>query len=202
MLPKEISKIIGNLQVTEVVDYHRSGDNVYTVGEKYILKVSNNVDRLKTEYEKDSWISNYISSPKPIAFMVKNAKAYYLRECLLGENMCSEKYLSRPHVLIDLLFEALNTLHKTTVSDGKYIIDKGHTTLLHGDFCLPNILVQDDKVVGYIDLGDAGIGDPWRDYAWCIWSLEYNLETQKYTPLLLEKLGIQFDKEKFDKYTS
>ena len=62
------------------------------------------------------------------------------------------------------------------------------------------IIVKDDKVVGFIDLGDSGIGDPWRDYAWSIWSLEYNLKTNKYTNLLLEKLNIKFDKEKFDRY--
>ena len=61
--------------------------------------------------------------------------------------------------------------------------------------------VKDGRISGFIDLGDAGIGDPWRDYAWCIWSLEYNLKTNKYTPLLLKKLGITFDEEKFIKYT-
>ena len=30
---------------------------------------------------------------------------------------------------------------------------------------------------------------------------EYNLKTKEFTPLLLEKLGIEFDQEKFDKYT-
>ena len=62
------------------------------------------------------------------------------------------------------------------------------------------VYLIEDKVVGFIDLGDSGIGDPWRDYAWSIWSLEYNLKTNKYTNLLLEKLNIKFDKEKFDRY--
>jgi aminoglycoside phosphotransferase len=45
------------------------------------------------------------------------------------------------------------------------------------------------------------VGDPWRDYAWCIWSLEYNTGSKTYTPLLLKKLGIAFDEDKYRKYT-
>ena len=201
MFPVKIEQIIDNLHVTEIVDYHRSGDNVYQIANKYILKVSSNITRLQNEQQKDDWISKYVPAPKPIAFVVENDKAFYLREYLQGENLCDTRYLSRPTVLIDLLVEAIKILHSRKVHDKKYVIDSNHTTLIHGDFCLPNILVQNDKFVGFVDLGDAGIGDPWMDYAWCIWSLEYNLQTKQFTPLLLEKLGIQFDQEKFDKYT-
>ena len=85
-------------------------------------------------------------------------------------------------------------VHYSSILDGEY------KTLIHSDFCLTNILVKDDKVVGFIDLGDSGIGNPWRDYAWCIWSLEYNLKSTNYTPLSLKKLNITFDKEKYKKY--
>ena len=199
--PREINKIIGALPICEIVDFHRSGDCVYTIDNKYILKVSSNVKRLQNEHDKDDWLCKYIVAPKPVLFVVQNDTAYYLRECLEGENLCSQKYLDRPLVLVNLLVQALQELHSTKVDDKKYCLDANFDTLIHGDFCLPNILVRDDKIVGYIDLGDAGIGDPWCDYAWCIWSLEYNLRTKEYTPLLLEKLGIQFDQEKFDKYT-
>ena len=36
---------------------------------------------------------------------------------------------------------------------------------------------------------------------WAVWSLEYNTGSKKYTPYLLEKLGIELDKEKYEKYT-
>ena len=69
------------------------------------------------------------------------------------------------------------------------------------DFCLPNILVRYNKVMGFIDTEASGIGDPWMDYAWCIWSFVYDLGTKQYTPLLLNALGIEFNQEKFDYYT-
>lgn len=200
MFPNEIVIVIKDLEAKEIVDFHRSGDSVYSFENKYILKVSDDIVRLKREYEKDLWISKYVSSPKPIKFVCFENKAYYLREYLEGDVLCSNKYLENPILLIDLLSEGIKILHNTKVDDKKFVIDNEYNTLIHGDFCLPNILAVDDKVVGFIDLGDSGIGDPWRDYAWCIWSLEYNLQTKEYTPLLLDKLNISFDEEKYRKY--
>lgn len=201
MFPREIEKIIEGRCCKEIVDFHRSGDLVYQIDDEFILKVSDNVPRLREEYEKDEWISSLITSPKPVKFVIENGKAHYLRECVKGKNLCADEFLENPVLLVNLLVNAINTLHNTKVSDKKYVIDENYDTLIHGDFCLPNILALGDKISGFIDLGDSGIGDPWRDYAWCIWSLEYNLKTDAYTGLLLKKLGIEFNKEKFDKYT-
>ncbi len=46
--------------------------------------------------------------------------------------------------------------------------------LSHGDFCLPNIFIEDGDISGYIDLGNAGVGDKWRDIALCYRSLKNN----------------------------
>ena len=190
MFPSEIEKIIGEKDRVEIVDFHRSGDQVFAIEDKFILKISDNVSRLREEYEKDGWISGMISSPKPIIFTEDGGRAFYLREHLPGENLCKDEFLNNPEFLVELLVNAINTLHNAEILDKRYVLDEGYDTLIHGDFCLPNILVKDGKISGFIDLGDAGIGDPWRDYAWCIWSLEYNLKTDAYTGLLLEKLGI------------
>ncbi len=201
MFPNKLSEYIKSLEIRLITDYHSSNDLVYNIGNKYILKVSDNINRLNGEYEKDLWISKYINSSKPILFFIENNKAYYLRNYLNGEILCLDKYLENPNLLIDILVKAINILHNTLVDDKKYIIDEGYNTLIHGDFCLPNILVTNENNIGYIDLGDAGIGDPWRDYAWCIWSLEYNLNSKDYTPYLLEKLNIKFDEKLYRKYT-
>lgn len=200
MFPKEIKEIIKNLKMTEIVDFHTSGDKVYNINNTYILKVSSIVDRLEKEYLKDCWLINYIACGKPVKFIVFNNKGYYLKEYIDGVNLCSEEYINNPSLLIKLLVEAINILHSTKVDNRKYVIDAGFETLIHGDFCLPNILVRGENVVGFVDLLDAGIGDPWRDYAWCIWSLEYNLKTSNYTNILLEKLNIEFDIMKYNQY--
>ena len=201
MLPIIIEELVKDLKQIEIVDYHRSGDKVYSYENKYILKVSEDVVRLQQEFEKDTWVSNYIPSPKPIVFIIEDQRVYYLRECIQGDILCLQEYLNQPLKLVDLLVEGLKLIHGVKTKDKEYVVDEEYETLIHGDYCLPNILVKNDKISGFIDLGDAGLGDPWRDYAWCIWSLEYNLNTKEYTPLLLEKLGIEFNEDKFNLYT-
>ena len=61
--------------------------------------------------------------------------------------------------------------------------------LLHGDYCLPNIILNHWKFSGYIDLGCGGIGDRHIDVAWGIWTLNYNLGTLKYTNRFLDAYG-------------
>jgi kanamycin kinase/aminoglycoside 3'-phosphotransferase-3 len=80
--------------------------------------------------------------------------------------------------------------------------------LSHGDFCLPNIFLKDNKVSGFIDLGATGIGDKWRDIALCYRSLKHNVDGtfgNKIYPdvnpdLLLEELGIEPNNEKIRYY--
>ncbi len=46
----------------------------------------------------------------------------------------------------------------------------------HGDCCLPNIFFEGGRISGFIDLGDAGIADKWRDLALCYRSLKHNTD--------------------------
>ena len=58
--------------------------------------------------------------------------------------------------------------------------------LVHGDFCLPNVLLdeQASRITGLIDCGRAGIGDRHQDLALAIRSLTYNLGPDAGSPLL------------------
>ena len=62
-------------------------------------------------------------------------------------------------------------------------------TLLHGDYCLPNILLDDWKPSGFIDLGGAGVGDRHVDIFWGKWTLNFNLKTDKYCDYFLDAYG-------------
>lgn len=69
-------------------------------------------------------------------------------------------------------------------------------TLLHGDFCLPNILLDNWKPSGFIDLGGAGVGDKHVDLFWGKWTLNFNLKTDKYCDRFLDAYGREnFEKE-------
>lgn len=80
--------------------------------------------------------------------------------------------------------------------------------LSHGDYCLPNIFLENGQVMGFIDLGKTGIGDKWRDIALCYRSLKHNFDGtyggkvyEDFNPdMLFEKLGIEPDWDKLNYY--
>lgn len=71
--------------------------------------------------------------------------------------------------------------------------EKGHLlrtdTLLHGDYCLPNIILDDWQFSGFIDLDNAGVGDRHVDVFWAIWTLSFNLKTNKYRRRFIDAYG-------------
>lgn len=78
----------------------------------------------------------------------------------------------------------------------------------HGDYCMPNVFLDQGCVSGMIDLGDAGIADRWRDIALLWGSLERNFGGvyggkvyHDFDPMLLIRaLNIPFDQEKLTFY--
>ena len=62
-------------------------------------------------------------------------------------------------------------------------------TLLHGDYCLPNILLDNWRFSGFIDLGNGGMGDRHMDILWGIWTLQFNLKTGRYRDRFMDAYG-------------
>jgi kanamycin kinase/aminoglycoside 3'-phosphotransferase-3 len=79
--------------------------------------------------------------------------------------------------------------------------------LSHGDLCLPNILIEDGDISGFIDMGNCGIADKWEDIAMLYRSLRHNFDGTygKVYPGLdpdsfFAELGIVPDYKKIDYY--
>lgn len=62
-------------------------------------------------------------------------------------------------------------------------------TLLHGDYCLPNILLDNWRFSGFIDMDHGGIGDRHVDIFWGVWTLFFNLKTNDYADRFLDAYG-------------
>ena len=62
-------------------------------------------------------------------------------------------------------------------------------TLLHGDYCLPNIMLDHWQLSGLIDLDSGGVGDRHVDLFWGIWSLQFNLKTDAWRERFLDAYG-------------
>ena len=81
-----------------------------------------------------------------------------------------------------------------TPEDAWRIIEtQGHLlkqdVLLHGDYCLPNVMLNNWQFSGFIDVGHGGIGDRHIDLFWGLWSLGYNLKTNVYSNRFLDAYG-------------
>ena len=44
----------------------------------------------------------------------------------------------------------------------------------HGDYCLPNVIIDEEKVTGFVDWGSAGVADRYKDIALVVRSLKRN----------------------------
>ncbi len=82
----------------------------------------------------------------------------------------------------------------STVADAWRIVEEGRAllrsdTLIHGDYCLPNILLDGWRFSGFIDLGNGGVGDRHVDLFWGAWTLRFNLRTDAYRDRFLDAYG-------------
>lgn len=202
MFPDKIENIVKGIKYSKD-NIGRSEDEVYIFESKYVLKISNNKDRLKDEKERIDFLNSCnIPCSKSICYLEENDKCYYLRTCINGRSLIDKKIKENPELLIDILVEVINILRSIDKYDCPFKSkDNVGTDFVHGDLCLPNIYVdENNKFVGFIDLDNSGRGDRWYDYSWLLWSLKYNLKTDKYNKVLLDRLGLKFDIDKYNEY--
>jgi aminoglycoside phosphotransferase len=78
--------------------------------------------------------------------------------------------------------------------------DSEDLVFTHGDYCLPNIILENGKLNGFIDWGNAGSADRYQDIALLARSITYNFGAE-WTEVLFAILGIKPDAQKIHFYT-
>jgi aminoglycoside phosphotransferase len=66
--------------------------------------------------------------------------------------------------------------------------------LCHGDYCLPNVLIEAGRVTGFVDLGELAVADRWYDLATATWSVTWNLGPS-WEELFLARYGVSADRQ-------
>ena len=202
MFPEIINEYVKNLTCS-IDTIGRSEDEVYNFEDKYILKVSQDNKRLLREKERlDYFTVNNIPGSKSICYIEENNKCYYLRTCINGDSLINERFINNPNLLVNVLVKVIKVLRSLDNSKCAFkSMDNIGNDFIHGDLCLPNIFVnKNNEFIGFIDVENSGLGDKWYDYSWLLWSLEYNLKSNKYNDSLLRKLNLSFNKEKYNMY--
>ncbi len=75
----------------------------------------------------------------------------------------------------------------TVLQEGKLLLK--NEVLIHGDYCLPNIMLDNWRFSKFIDVGNGGVGDRHIDLFWATWTLWFNLHTNEYYDRFLDAYG-------------
>ncbi|OZB94341.1 aminoglycoside 3'-phosphotransferase [Paenibacillus sp. XY044] len=183
--------------------------------ERFFLKISGK-GRLEREYRMTDFLHSHQLAPRAIAFASDEGHDYLLTEPVPGENGASPTFLEQPARLAKVFGEQLRMLHSLPLHGCPYpgrtremLQDAGialpdldealkpfrytpsDDVIIHGDYCLPNIMLDSFGFRGFIDLGDGGIGDRHYDLYYGLWTLNYNLKTDRYHDTFLDAYGRQ-----------
>lgn len=163
----------------------------------YYVKIDEK-GKLQREAAMTEWFARLGIGTELVAY-VSEEKDYMVTKSAEGED--ATHWLDNPEKLCEVLADAMRKLHQIPV-DGVEVspcmeayagLENGGKlncdTLIHGDFCLPNVMVKDWEFRSFIDVGLAGAGDRHIDLFRALWSLEYNLKTDKYCDYFLERYG-------------
>jgi len=134
-----------------------------------------------------------------VEMYLSQERDYMVTRSAAGEDALH--FLNEPEKLCAVLAQAMRFLHGCdtggmptsscmAVYEERGLAGRLHgDVLIHGDFCLPNVMLQDGKVTAFIDVAQAGLGDRHIDLYWVLWSLHFNLGTDQYTDCFLDHYG-------------
>lgn len=73
--------------------------------------------------------------------------------------------------------------------------DDEDPVVCHGDYCFPNVLIEDGRVTAYLDLGELNVADRWWDLAVASWSTTWNIGLGWEGPFL-DAYGVEADERR------
>jgi len=154
-----------------------SGDNstVFEIAAgdtRWFLKIGH---RLARECAGLRWLQGRLPVPQVVAFDQVGGADALLMAAVPGTNLAALAKSQPPGGIVEMLASALRSFHSVSAQDCPFEAYIPGESLVHGDACLPNIMVGGNGLSGYIDLGDMGVGDVEVDLSAAVWSLQYNL---------------------------
>ena len=155
-------------------------------GQLRYLKVSQLGQRasLVDERERMTWAAAWLPVPQVLDHGTDGYDEWLLTTGLPGVNAVDDTPRSDPARLVPLLAAGLRRFHALPVAEcpfaGRSGLDhrppgRPDPVVCHGDYCLPNVLIDDWSVSGFVDLGELGVADRWDDLTMATWSVTRNL---------------------------
>lgn len=196
-----LSWLLGRLPVPKLLCFEKSGSTNYLLMERVDGKMSCSTDFL----EDPNLLTELLAEGLRMLWNVDISACPYhngldnklrLAEILVSNNLCELEGVEPGTYGANGFASPADLL--TWLKDNRPI---ENLVFSHGDYCLPNIFINQNKVNGFIDLGRSGIADKYQDIALCCRSLKHNYEGrygdkiyEDFNPdLLFEKLEIEPD---------
>jgi len=209
--------------------YNESQATIYVLTSEseprhYLKTRSDQTNRLDSEYQMLKWINQRVPTPEPVYYHKESSTEYLLTTEIKGIPTYQVKP-SEHKTAVRILAMTLRKIHSLDPAGcpARHTVDNWVKTLqekkidvsslgdwrpeenlcfTHGDYCLPNILVDNGALSGVIDWDYAGLADPYADLVSCTWSIRYNYKTEAETliPYFFETYGIDIDEEKLGFY--
>ncbi|MCW4011549.1 MAG: aminoglycoside 3'-phosphotransferase [Candidatus Bathyarchaeota archaeon] len=229
-LPNELAERLTGYSLVKH-PYDESQATIYVLTHQteprlYLKIRGDQTNRLSSEYRMLKWINQRVPTPEPL-YYTKEASTEYLLTTEIKGTPTYQVEPSERETAVRILAKTLRKIHsldtvgcpvRHTVDDWiKALREKEinvsplgdwrpleNLCFTHGDYCLPNIIVENGVLSGVIDWDYAGLADPYVDLASCTWSLGYNYKEEAETliPLFLETYGVDIDEAKLGFYRS
>jgi aminoglycoside phosphotransferase len=143
---------------------------------------------LKGERDRLAWLAGRLPVPETVGFVHARGDDWMLTRELPGVPLYHPSLGWEPERVARRFAEILLEIHSTDASGCTFGDSAPGNVLIHGDYCLPNVLVEQGRLVGLVDVGRAGLGDPRDDLAAALWTLHYNFG-HGYAPVFLDAYG-------------
>lgn len=129
---------------------------------------------LEGERARLAWLAGRWPVPEVIGLLHESGDDWLITREVPGVPISDKSVGLAPAQAARLLGEILRDLHATDASGCPFGVRKRGSVLIHGDYCLPNVLVSSGRLSGIVDVGGSGLGRPDDDLAAGVWTLQYN----------------------------
>jgi aminoglycoside phosphotransferase len=129
---------------------------------------------LEGERDRTVWLAGRLPVPEVLGLFKGFGDDWLLTRAIPGLPLSDRALGWEPPLVARRLGEILRDIHDVDATGCPFGERAAGHVLIHGDYCLPNVLVENGRLSGLIDVGGAGLGDPQDDLAAGVWTLQYN----------------------------
>jgi len=129
---------------------------------------------LTAERDRAAWLTGRWPVPEVVGLFQALGDDWLVTRAVPGVPMFDSSVGWEPARVAVTFGEILKQLHAVDATGCPFGVSKRGHVLIHGDYCLPNVLVHDGRFSAVVDVGLVGLGNPEIDLAAGVWTLQYN----------------------------